>query len=198
LIAETFGLTTDEKGYLHLSDGGHFENLGLYEVVRRRCRFVLICDAGRDPTFAFEDLGNAVRKVLIDLGVVIRLDKLETLMARSRGGNIGPNHSYHALGEIDYKSADGADVENGVIVYVKAGYHGVESAGVRSYAMAHLDFPHQSTTNQWFGESQFESYRALGFEIIDGILNQTVQVDRTQQPATVAGPFSALSSTSRN
>src|SRR5439155_24732815 len=55
LVEETFGLTTDNKKYIHLSDGGHFENLGLYEMVRRRCRFILISDAGRDPDFAFED-----------------------------------------------------------------------------------------------------------------------------------------------
>src|ERR1019366_9431700 len=62
LLSETFGLTTDAKPYVYLSDGGHFENLGLYEMVRRRCRFILVVDAGCDKDFAFEDLGNAVRK----------------------------------------------------------------------------------------------------------------------------------------
>lgn len=55
---------------------------------------------------------------------------------------------------------------------MKAGYHGTESAAVRSYALANPEFPHQSTMNQWFSELQFESYRLLGFEIMDGLLNR--------------------------
>ena len=77
---------------------------------------------------------------------------------------------YHAIADIDYQDVDGDEVENGLILYVKAGYHGTESADVRSYAMANLDFPHQSTANQWFSESQFESYRSLGFEIMEDLL----------------------------
>jgi hypothetical protein len=177
LVEETFGLTTDNSKYVHVSDGGHFENLGLYEMVRRRCRFILISDVGRDPDFAFEDLGNAVRKIEIDFGIPIRFHKLEALRSRpaeSDGAIL--DGDYHAIGEIDYQCADGSlGVDNGVIVYVKAGYHGTESAGVRSYAMANFDFPHQSTANQWFSESQFESYRSLGFEIMDGLLNKALQ-----------------------
>jgi hypothetical protein len=175
LAQETFGLTTDDKKYIYLSDGGHFENLGLYEMVRRRCRTIIVCDAGCDPDFKFEDLGNAVRKIAIDLGVGIRFSKLDTLKARPETGDVGPNQDYHAMGEIDYRAADGSTAENGIILYIKAGYHGVESAGVRAYAMANPEFPHQATLNQWFTESQFESYRVLGFEIADGILNEAVK-----------------------
>jgi len=171
LVHETFGLTTDTRSYIHVSDGGHFENLGLYEMVRRRCRFIVICDAGRDPDYAFEDLGNAVRKISIDLGVPIRFHKLEALKRRPQDGSDIVEHcDYHAVADIDYQEADGNGVENGLILYVKAGYHGTESAGVRSYAMANRDFPHQSTANQWFSESQFESYRSLGFEIMEDLL----------------------------
>ena len=78
LLEETFGLTTDEKVYILLFDGGHFENLGLYEMIRRRCRIVLVSDAGYDPDFTFEDLGNAVRKIEIDFGIpVINWKRLE-------------------------------------------------------------------------------------------------------------------------
>ena len=41
--------TTEDKAYVYLSDGGHFENLGIYEMVRRRCRLIVVSDAGRDP-----------------------------------------------------------------------------------------------------------------------------------------------------
>jgi hypothetical protein len=168
LLSETFGLTTDAKPYVYLSDGGHFENLGLYEMVRRRCRFILVVDAGCDKDFAFEDLGNAVRKVSLDLGVEIAFEGIDKLRRRSDDGtDVGPDQPYTALGTIDYPAADRAG-KKGVIVYLKPAYHGIESASIRSYAMANGDFPHQSTANQWFSESQFESYRKLGFEVTLG------------------------------
>ena len=77
VLDELAGRTTDTGHYIYLSDGGHFDNLGLYEMVRRRCRFILVSDAGSDPAGAFEDLGNAVRKIWIDLGVRIEFDRLD-------------------------------------------------------------------------------------------------------------------------
>jgi hypothetical protein len=78
---------------------------------------------------------------------------------------------------VDYPAADGPNgpdgraIEKGTILYIKPGYHGTEhSAGIRSYATSNPSFPHDDTANQWFGESQMESYRALGFEITDDLL----------------------------
>jgi hypothetical protein len=121
-----------------------------------------------------KDLGNAVRKSAIDLGVSIRFRNLGTLKKRPNdGSDIGAGQDYHAIGEVDYTAADGGG-ETGTILYIKPGYHGVESAGIRSYAIAHPEFPHEGTADQWFTESQFESYRALGFEIMDGVLNKAL------------------------
>jgi hypothetical protein len=89
-----------------------------------------------------------------------------------RGSDNGP---YHAIGEINYPAADGQGVKKGIILYIKPSYHGTEnSPGIRSYALSNSEFPHDSTANQWFGESQLESYRALGFEITDKILREGV------------------------
>jgi hypothetical protein len=182
-IKEMFGLTTDDEPYVYLSDGGHFENLGLYEMVRRRCRCIVISDAGCDPNYGFEDLGNAVRKIAIDLGVYISFGKLHALKKRSKDGSIIEG-AYYAVGEIDYKTApewhSGANpgtarAENGYILYIKPGYHGTESAGVVAYATANAAFPHETTGDQFFSESQFESYRTLGFEIMDGVLKEATQ-----------------------
>jgi Patatin-like phospholipase len=173
LLQEAFGLTTDDKRYVYLSDGGHFEDLGLYEMVRRRCRFIVVVDAGEDAHLAFSDLGNAIRKIYIDLGIRIDFTGLPDLRNRPPRTSINePQHilSYHALGFIDYKAADGDGSSNGTILYIKPALHGTEPAGIASYAAAHSDFPHETTTDQWFTESQFESYRSLGFEITDQIL----------------------------
>jgi len=174
LIEEAFGLTTDDKPYVYLSDGGHFENLGLYEMVRRRCRFIVAVDAGQDPRFEFEDLANAVRKIDIDLGVRIDFEGLPLLRNRPpvRAGEQLPATPYHAIGTIDYRSADGEEQgsQNGTILYIKPALHWTEAPGILGFAAAHPAFPHETTTDQWFTESQFESYRSLGFEITRSIL----------------------------
>jgi hypothetical protein len=183
-LFEMFGQTTDTRRYVYLSDGGHFENLGLYEMIRRRCRCIVVSDAGCDPDFGFEDLGNAVRKIAIDLGVYISFGKLRELKARSKDNSLIEG-AYYAIGEIDYKTApewssdlasgQSGDVENGYILYIKPGYHGTEGAGIVAYATANATFPHETTGDQFFSESQFESYRTLGFEIMDGVLREAAQ-----------------------
>ena len=174
LFFEAFGQTTDQSRYVYLSDGGHFENLGLYEMVRRRCRFIVAIDAGCDPDFAFEDLGNAVRKIYIDLGIRIRFDGLEALRNHPSVFDGDPTKiPYFAIGTIDYKDADGSEEgNNGYVLYIKPAYHGTEGAGIRSYATANRKFPHEPTADQWFTESQFESYRSLGVEIGNRVLGE--------------------------
>ena len=71
LFSEAIGNTTDLYKYVNLSDGGHFENLGLYEMVLRRCHFIVVSDGGEDPDCAYADLGEAVRKIRIDFGIPI-------------------------------------------------------------------------------------------------------------------------------
>ena len=180
LFYEAFGQTTDESRYVYLSDGGHFENLGLYEMVRRRCRFIVVIDAGCDPNFAFEDLGNAVRKIYIDLGIKIVFDGLDRLS--NRPASAAKDIPYHAIGIIDYRSADGAECTNGHVLYIKPAYHGTEGAGIVSYATAHDTFPHEDTADQWFSESQFESYRSLGVEITNTILDRDVSMPDDRKP----------------
>lgn len=189
LLSEMFGLTTDTNRYIYLSDGGHFENLGIYEMVRRRCRLIVVSDAGCDPKFEFDDLGNAVRKISLDLGVRITFDGIENLAIRCPNKN-GSDVPYHAIGTIHYAAADGGG-EDGIILYVKPAYHGIENIGIRSYAAANPDFPHQGTGDQFFSESQFESYRALGFEITDNVL-KAVFGRNPPKDWTVAGMIEAL------
>jgi hypothetical protein len=162
---EMFGLTSETEPWVYLSDGGHFENLGLYEMVRRRCRVIVVSDAGCDRDFTFADLGNALRKVWIDLGVRIDIKGLDRLKIRFKERPTpATQEPYWAVGRIRYSAADDGG-EDGWLLYLKAGLHGTEPMDVISYAMAHPTFPHETTANQFFTESQFESYRMLGFEI---------------------------------
>jgi len=160
IIGEMFGLTTDQGKYIYLSDGGHFENLGVYEMVRRRCRYIVVSDAGCDANCQLEDLGNAVRKIWIDLGVAIRFRGIN-VAARKPEAVEGV---YCAIADICYPEPE---AKPGLLVYIKPSYHGTEPADVRSYAALNPAFPHESTAEQWFTESQMESYRVLGGYIVD-------------------------------
>ena len=162
LLSELIGRTTDDSPYVYLSDGGHFENLGLYEMVLRRCRYILVIDAGCDPTFTFHDLANAIRQVRIDMGVPIVFD---------RGIGIGETAAdratrHYAVATIQYSAIDGRKAEDGLLVYVKPAVSGDEPVDVLTYRRARPLFPHEPTADQWFDEAQFESYRALGFHSV--------------------------------
>jgi Patatin-like phospholipase len=164
LLSELFGLTSDDSPYVYLSDGGHFEDLGLYEMVRRRCRWIVVCDDDQDGKRGFEDLGNAVRKIWIDLGVRIIFPDAPLLQA---GADAKPaDIPYFALGTIDYVSDNpdpGGKSPKGQLLYIKPIVRGDEDAAdVIAYQRANPDFPAQTTGDQWFDEAQLEAYRRLG------------------------------------
>lgn len=174
-LAELFGLTDDTTKFVNISDGGHFENLGVYELIRRGCRYIIASDAGQDGTFAFEDLGNLVRKCRTDFGVEIDIG-VDRIRSRSGQGD-GKAHCvvgkiyYHGVpkhsadGRIEFDSEGKPKCEEGLLVYLKPSITGDEPFDVLEYYKRVPEFPHESTADQWFGESQFESYRALGFHI---------------------------------
>ena len=161
LLREVFGLTDKASGYVYLSDGGHFENLGIYELVRRRCRYIIACDAGADPRYGFEDLGNAIRKCRTDLGVEIDLDVRQIAATDALRYNGAPC----AVGSIRY-----SEDQVGTILYVKASRRAGVPSDVMHYAAENAAFPHESTADQFFSESQFESYRRLGHFLAGEIL----------------------------
>jgi hypothetical protein len=193
ILRELAGATDDRGRDIYLSDGGHFENLGLYEMVRRRCRYIMVSDAGADPDCSFEDLGNAVRKIKIDLDIDIAFEQLRI---SSRNNPIDPQYAY-ALGTIEYPEAryKGSDPEDpearrrriGHLLYIKPSYFGDLPVDVRSYAATSATFPHESTGDQFYSESQFESYRRLGYFFTDALGRKGAV-----PPATIAEFFAAI------
>lgn len=173
LVAELFGLTNADANYVYLSDGGHFENLGIYELVRRRCRLVVAVDVASDKQLAFEDLGNAIRKCATDLHVQIELDVSRMELLKD-SGLCGASCT---AGIIRYSHAD-KDGVDGILLYIKPAIVGTENADVLNYRKAHPDYPHQNTADQWFDEAQFESYRALGYHIAKAALARAAEVSK--------------------
>lgn len=173
-------MTTATGRWIYLSDGGHFDNLGLYEMVRRRCRFIVVSDAGCDPDAALADLGNAVRKSYIDFGVRIRFDSLDV----TAGARPPQEGTFAWIGTIWYPGSP----EPGWLLYLRPTYQGTETPDIRSYAEANPTFPDESTSEQWFGESQFEAYRALGAHEMELICAGGDDLSRVQPlPLTLTG-----------
>ncbi|GAB4197362.1 MAG: hypothetical protein Tsb002_31470 [Wenzhouxiangellaceae bacterium] len=168
LFRELLSGTDSDKPYVYLSDGGHFENLGVYELIRRRCRFIIACDAGADPDYDFDDLSNLIRKVRVDFGVEIHLDTTHIIPDEN-----GRSRHHCAVGEIRYPLGKG-ETGIGTLLYIKASLCGEEPEDIRQFAKRHPDFPHQTTADQFFSESQFESYRRLGLYIGQQVLGQSV------------------------
>jgi len=169
LLAETFGLTDAANPYVYLSDGGHFENLGLYEMVLRRCHYIVVSDGSCDADRSFTDLGNAIRKIRIDLGIDI---EIETELLEFQPGS-RMSRAHFALGLIRYDRIDhGATA--GLLIYLKPSLTGNEPADVTEYANGHEEFPHEPTADQFFDESQFESYRALGFHVAEKVFTRPI------------------------
>jgi hypothetical protein len=160
LMQELFAGTNDESNYVYLSDGGHFDNMGLYELVKRRCGLIIVCDAEADPHYGFAGLGDAIKKCRIDLGIDIEIDTKPIVPNKS-----GMSKQHYAIGNIHYGQAD-VKAPVGRIIYFKASLTGNEPADVTTYKKRHAAFPHEDTANQWFTESQFESYRRLGYEAV--------------------------------
>ena len=169
LLLELFGYTNTKRDFVNLSDGGHFENLGVYELVRRRCRFIVVADGGADPNFEFEDLAGLIRKCRSDFGIDIEIDVSQL---RRKDGKHSDVHC--AIGTIRYDQVE-PTAPVGTLVYLKPSLTGDESTDIQYYAGKHLDFPHQPTLDQFFNESQFESYRALGYHCASKVFSAAVE-----------------------
>ena len=165
-LAEMFGMLNEKRHSVYLSDGGHIENLGIYELLRRRCRVIIAVDAECDGEMAFGSFNVLERYALIDLGVRIDLPWQKiTNMTKQTGkaideeGDAPKNAGPHvAVGEIRYPGN-----RRGILVYIKSSLTGDENDYIFHYKKRYSTFPHETTLDQLFSEEQFEAYRALGF-----------------------------------
>jgi hypothetical protein len=161
----------EERHYIHLSDGGHFENLGLYELVHRKCPYIIISDAGADPGYTFKDLARACELVRADFCAEVEIDT----QPLHPDEETGYSDQACVFGEIRYENGSPSKV-----IYIKTTM--IEEGlpvDIHSYKRAHPKFPDESTTDQFFNEIQFEAYRELGFRIGEMIFKdwETSQTD---------------------
>ncbi|MEA3040695.1 MAG: hypothetical protein QOC65_184 [Sphingomonadales bacterium] len=184
--------THPERWYL--SDGGHYENTGVYELVRRQVPFIIASDNGADRFYEFADLVNLIRKVRIDFGAEVEfldreqldavlgaegalrdsfgtIDEIRTsgkeeTAAEARGADpkAGP---YATLARISYSGPE--PTAPSTLLLIKPRITGRELPDLIQYRDANAAFPQQPTTNQFFDEAQWESYYRLGQLIGDQV-----------------------------
>lgn len=172
------------RDLLQLTDGGHFENLGVYELVRRRAKVIVCCDAGADPGFDFKDLQVLMRRIGSDFGAWIEFsgdNRIERLIPRDpdprlvQAGDrdtdafpVGARFADrgHILGTICYPEGT-----TGTLILLKTTMIRGLDVLIRGYKGANRDFPDQTTADQFFDEEQFDAYRELGYEIAERMIN---------------------------
>lgn len=154
---ELFGVSNASRGDVHLSDGGHFENMGVYELLRRRCKYIVAVDCGADGDFEFNDLANLVRKAREDFICDIDID-----VSPLRKGENGFSKTSFVRGIIRYD--DGA---TGTLLLFKPTLMGNEPVDILNYRTRNANFPAETTGDQFYDEAQWESYRRLGLHAVE-------------------------------
>lgn len=182
-LREFLSQTNDLSSFCYLTDGGHFDNTGIYALVERGCRCILLIDCGTDPAPCFADLGDAIRRCRIDFGTEFDLDVGPVTTTGKGADRRAPAH--YVAGTFTYsethyrfiketrrsmqgapadakEQTDSIEERTGYIVVVKPVLTGSETVDIRQYGLENDKFPQQSTSDQWFDEAQFESCRKLG------------------------------------
>jgi predicted acylesterase/phospholipase RssA len=192
-LQELLGLMRETSNTIYLTDGGHIENLGIYELLRRRCQLIIAVDADGDPEMSFRSLVALQRYARIDLGVLIDLPWAEIRDATraaseeiARTGGLPPNAAAHgphcAVGEIGYPLG-----RKGILIYVKSSITGDENDYIVDYKRRFPTYPHETTADQLFSEEQFEVYRALGFHAVTEVFSGRDQVGMRPKAAQWQG-----------
>ena len=155
----------EKRVFLQLADGGHFENTGIYELIRRRAKLIICCDGGGDPDFTFSDYHDALNRIVTDFGATIDITAAQL-------GNIVPRTAWrfptgvklakqgYVTGTIHYPNGG-----SGTLIYLKTTMVDDLSLATLRYRVEHPTFPDETTADQFFSVEQFEAYRELGYAI---------------------------------
>lgn len=170
LFLELMGMPTANQRLINVSDGGHTgDNLGLFPLLKRRCKQIVVCDFEEDKEFGFESFNHVVRMAHIEENIEIAIDLRPLVpipikdLDVSKIGVITPSSRSVAVGKVFYP-----DNTEGTIYYIKSSINQERlPVNVFNYHKLNPGFPHQSTADQYFDDSQFEAYRSLGAHMAD-------------------------------
>ncbi|HEY8010056.1 MAG TPA: hypothetical protein VIE67_03570 [Rudaea sp.] len=206
LVSEALASFAGRTGHWwYLSDGGHFENTGVYALLKREVPFILLADCGADPKYVFEDLENLIRKARIDFDAEIEvypraeaeqfLSRFDADLCVLAPEQMLDNHSKRGvlLARICYRHSDPTQHKLGTLLIVKPNLHQALDNDVLGYARRNPGFPQQSTADQFFDEAQWESYQRLGEDFGRALTDARLgKLPEWHKPWPIARPIQTL------
>jgi hypothetical protein len=159
-----FGRHRRDNHFLELTDGGHFDNLGIYELVRRKCKVILVCDGEMDKKTSYAALVSVQRRIKDDFDARIIFDSDQGPELLVEGTKMDyPSDAWMATQTFFVATIDYGDGGSGKIIYIKARMIQELSFEVKAYKGAYPEFPHEGTGDQFFDPEQFDAHCELGY-----------------------------------
>lgn len=156
LLSELLGRNSIDSTYLYVTDGGHYENLGLVELLRRGCSEVYVFDASNDD---FSAIGDAVTLARSELEVDVKVD-YSSLRPNKKTGLSGADC---VPAQVSFRDVDsGGQALQGDLYYARLTLTAGSPTDAKAYALKDSRFPHDPTTDQLYTDQRFEAYRSLG------------------------------------
>ena len=170
---EIFGLHPSSGRLLLCTDGGHYDNLGLVEMLRRRCKRIYCIDASGAGPPLDDTLAGAITLAREELGVEITLTKAALDLVPGGRDPLEPadsladlnkrlSSSAVTIGNITYPKLAGYGQAHGKLVFAQAVLTPDMPYQLLDFPQDDVGFPHDSTADQWFNAAQFDAYQQLG------------------------------------
>ncbi|WP_169978585.1 hypothetical protein [Tautonia rosea] len=201
----------DQRYHCFVADGGYVENLGLEQLLLRRCRLIIASDVSSDPFCLFSQFMEVVRRVRTEHGIVIRgldddpltpdpeglrciVPDRSVQLAGSEETTRHYAHAHFAVAEIHYppgQASGDSEPMTGWLILVKPSFTLDEGTELLSFWAEHPEFPNDPTTDQFYAADKFEAYRLLGFHIGER-LAQALDGDPFELPDGSQAMFRAI------
>jgi hypothetical protein len=165
LLRELFGIYRHDRPLLLATDGGHYDNLGLVEMLRHAPRTIYCLDASGGSNLGGSALGPAIALARQELGVSITLPECPRGVASLEWAEKELNRVGVLVCNIDYTGCPMSDPprpDRGVLYFARATVTPDAPWQLQAYRRAHPTFPNDSTSDQWFDQQQFDAYYTLG------------------------------------
>ncbi len=166
-----------QRSHVYLSDGGHYENLGLEQLVKRRCRYIIVSDASQDECYDFPEFLHMAHRLSSEVEFIPHKEMVSPQAYHDSIGSrffrdlipdpeSGFARKHFMVFDINYKAVE-SEVKpaKGVLIYIKPTLTDDEDPGLREFKRINPQFPHDPTSNQLFEDDTFEAYRRLGYHI---------------------------------
>jgi hypothetical protein len=168
LVSEFFGLHTDDQRRIFVTDGGHYDNLGLLALLRARCETIWCVDAYQGKKSLGRQLSNIIKLAETELSVQIDVD-LDRFQLVPGSASVAMHST--AVGTITYPGA----ASPGTLIVIKLALTTDTPESLIKYRVRDRRFPYHSTGRQWFSEERFRHYQRLG----QHIASKAVEVSET-------------------